>query len=74
MKLYFSEGGAQTPHFPYTVRVNTVSSYAYEWLQNYPGLEYFDRFWINWTGGRPLEVQFEREEPAIMFRLKYGHQ
>ena len=76
MELYYGGGGAQNPRFPHTVKVNTVSAEAYGWLQDYPGLEYFDRFYINWTSRTTLgylEVQFEREEPAIMFRLKYGH-
>jgi hypothetical protein len=77
MEIYRSEGGAYNPHFRYSVIVNTVTAEAYGWLQDYPGLECFDRFWINWTGREQLgylEVQFEREQPAIMFRLKYGHQ
>lgn len=76
MELYHSSGGAGNPRFPHSVKVNTVSAEAYGWLQDYPGLEYFDRFYINWTGRERLgylEVQFEREQPAIMFRLKYGH-
>lgn len=75
MELYHSSGGAQNPRFRYTVKVDTVSAEAYEWLQNYEGLECFDRFYINWVE-RPtkgyLEVQFERQEPAMMFALAWG--
>lgn len=75
MELYYSSGGRQNPDFRYKVKVDTVSAEAYEWLQKYEGLEYFDRFYINWTGRERLgylEVQFEREEPAIMFKLSWG--
>lgn len=76
MELYYGGGGAQNPRFRYTVKVDTVSAEAYGWLQNYEGLECFDRFYINWTERERLgylEVQFEREEPAVMFRLTWGN-
>ena len=75
MELYHSEGGAINPHFSHTVRTDTVSAEAYEWLQNYEGLQYFDRFYINWRERSKkgyLEVQFERKEPAMMFLLTWG--
>jgi hypothetical protein len=75
MELYYGGGGAQNPHFRYKVNVETVSAEAYEWLQKYEGLPCFDRFYINWTERSKkghLEVQFEREEPALMFKLTWG--
>lgn len=75
MELYFSSGGAQNPRFAHTVRTKNVSAEAYQWLQEYEGLEYFDRFYINWVEREKkgyLEVQFERKEPAMMFLLTWG--
>lgn len=75
MELYHSSGGAQNPRFRYTVKVDTVSAEAYQWLQEYEGLECFDRFYINWVEREKkgyLEVQFERQEPAMMFSLSWG--
>lgn len=74
MELYFSSGGAQNPRFRYKVWVKGPSAEAYQWLQEYPGVDCFDRFYINWTTTRAdgtREIQFEREEPAIMFALKF---
>ncbi len=75
MELYYGGGGAQNPRFRYTVYVSGASSEMYEWLQNHPGLEYFDRFYINWLNTRAdgkREVQFERHEPAVLFKLRWG--
>lgn len=75
MQLYYGGGGAQNPRFRYSVWVEGPTSEMYEWLQNYPGLECFDRFYINWTGGSRVgkrEIQFERHEPAVMFKLRWG--
>ena len=75
MELYYGGGGAQNPRFRYTVLVSSTSTEMYEWLQNHPGLSYFDRFYINWTGKRSdgrIEIQFERYEPAVLFKLRWG--
>ncbi len=75
MELYYGGGGAQNPRFRYTVYVSGPSAEMYEWLQNHPGLECFDRFYINWLNTRvdgKREVQFERHEPAVLFKLRWG--
>ena len=75
MELYFSSGGAQNPRFRYTVNIRGPSSEMYQWLQEYPGEGCFDRFYINWTEQTPMglrEIQFERYEPAVMFKLRWG--
>ncbi len=75
MELYYGGGGAQNPRFRYSVWVAGPSAEMYEWLQNHPGLDCFDRFYINWTGERKdgkKEIQFERYEPAVLFKLRWG--
>lgn len=75
MELYFGGSRAQNPRFRYSVWIKGPSSEAYQWLQEYPGLEYFDRFYINWLSTRAdgaREIQFERHEPAVMFKLRWG--
>jgi hypothetical protein len=75
MELYYGGGGAQNPRFRYTVWSKGPSAEMYEWLQNHPGLSCFDRFYINWTGKRidgQIEIQFERHEPAVLFKLRWG--
>jgi hypothetical protein len=74
MELYYGGGGAQNPRFRYTVWA-TPSAEVYEWLQNHPGLECFDRFYINWLTASEdgkREIQFERYEPAVLFKLRWG--
>jgi hypothetical protein len=75
MELYHGGGGAQNPRFTYTVLVSDTNTEMYEWLQNHPGLSCFDRFYINWQGNRAdgkIEIQFERHEPAVLFKLRWG--
>jgi hypothetical protein len=49
----------------------------YAWCEEYPvtGSGYFQRFHVEWSTVYNKEydvVQFEWEEPAIMFALKFG--
>ena len=77
MQRYFSEGGARNPHFPYKVKVKYPIDGTVEWCNNYPTQTehgYFERYYIEFAEGDSNYVtfQFEWEEPAIMFALKFG--
>jgi len=57
--------------------VNQCTSDMYAWCEEYPvtGSGYFQRFHVEWSTVYNKEydvVQFEWEEPAIMFALKFG--
>lgn len=73
MEVYYSEHGARNPCFRYVIKVKTVSAEAGTWLKEYPSA---GRYWVDWTGRSRLgwvNVQFEHEEPAVMFSLKWAN-
>lgn len=75
MEEYYSWGGRSNPDFYYKVNVLGVSVEMLDWCKQYqsgnPG-----RFYCHWVGRNNtdeyVEFQFETEEPAIMFALKFG--
>jgi len=82
MELFYSGGGRSNPDFRYKVRVKKPFDGMMEWCDDYPvtGSGYFQRYYIDWNWNNGEEVwmsdyaifQFEWEEPAIMFALKFG--
>jgi hypothetical protein len=77
MEYFYSGGGSNNPRFPYRIKVNQCTSDMYAWCEEYPvtGSGYFQRFHVEWSTVYNKEydvVQFEWEEPAIMFALKFG--
>jgi hypothetical protein len=77
MEYFYSGGGSNNPRFPYRIKVNQFTSDMYTWCEEYPvtGSGYFQRFHVEWSTVYNKEydvVQFEWEEPAIMFALKFG--
>ena len=80
MELFYGGGGRSNPDFRYKVRIKRQDG-TMEWCDNYPHQISFnnsDRYYIDWRdGGRGYDTgyaifQFEWEEPAIMFALKFG--
>lgn len=79
MELFYGGGGRSDPDFRYKVRIKRQDG-TMEWCDNYPTGDhgYFKRYYIDWRdGGRGYDTgyaifQFEWEEPAIMFALKFG--
>lgn len=79
MELFYGGGGRSNPDFIYKVRVK-VQEGMMSWCDDYPvkGSGYFQRYYIDWCdGGKGFDTgyavfQFEQEEPAIMFALKFG--
>ena len=87
MELFYGGGGNQYPDFRFKVRVSKKRagdvSPLMKWCDDYPTGDkgYFKRYYIDWRGGEKKYgdseytiFQFEWEEAAIMFALKFGAQ
>ena len=84
MELFYGGGGRSNPDFRYKVRINRKApgdvNEMMEWCDNYPvtGSGYFQRYYLDWRDEKGefsddyVTFQFEWEEPAIMFALKFG--
>ena len=80
MKKFYGGGGRQNPDFRYKVRVKKPFIGMMEWCDKYPvtGQGDFQRYYIDWRENSGdfdsdyATFQFEWEEPAIMFALKFG--
>ena len=80
MEQFHGGGGRSNPDFRYKVRVKKPYDGMIEWCRDYPvtGTGYFQRFYPDFNdGGRGWDTgyaifQFEWEEPAILFALKFG--
>lgn len=83
MEYFYSGGGNNRPYFSNRIKVKEFNTEMYEWCEAYPTgpNEYFKRFHVEWKSmysdnqgrARDYEVaQFEWEEAAIMFALKFG--
>ena len=76
MRMYYSGGGRQNPDFRYKVKVTYPLTGMREWCDAYPtrtpGGE-FERYYIEFPqyDADHATFQFEWEEPAIMFALKF---
>lgn len=78
MEHFYGGGGAQNPNFRYKVRVKKQDGML-EWCDAYPvsGSGYFQRYYVDWKDYGEWDTQyatfqFEWEEPAILFALKFG--
>jgi hypothetical protein len=77
MERFYGGGGRSNPDFIHKVRLRRdASEGAYEWCESYPvtGNGYFQRWYLDtkeYDQGY-VTYQFEWEEPAIMFTLKFG--
>jgi hypothetical protein len=76
MKIYYSGGGRSNPDFRYKVTVTYPLTDMRAWCDEYPvtGNGDFQRYYIEWPKGdsNTAIFQFEWEEPAIMFTLKFA--
>ena len=85
MELFYSEGGRSNPDFVHKVRVSRKADITamMEWCNDYDTGDkpYFKRYYIDWRNGNDSQsiwstdyatFQFEWEEAAIMFALKFG--
>jgi hypothetical protein len=76
MELFYSGGGRSNPDFQYKVRVEKVTTEMFDWCSNYDSEERsFRRWYVEWNRNRGPGydvVQFEWEQAAIMFALKFG--
>lgn len=76
MEYFYSESGHR-PYFQYRVRVPKCTDEMFWWCREYDvGNKYFCRFHVEWShtkDGCDYDiVQFELEEAALMFALKFG--
>lgn len=77
MEHFYSGGGNNRPTFRYRIKVDNCTNDMYTWCEAYPvtGSGNFQRFHVEWASVYNKDydvVQFEWEEPAIMFALKFG--
>ena len=85
MDLFYSSGGRANPDFLHKVRIKRSAgsqsiSDMMEWCDNYPtvGSGSFQRYYLNFRDDNDqfasdcVTFQFEWEEPAILFALKFG--
>ena len=77
MEYFWSDGGNNRPYFRHRVKVDKCTSEMYKWCEEYDdqGVP-FRRWHVEWRKidvEREYEVvQFEWEEAALMFVLKFG--
>jgi len=84
MELFYGGGGNQYPDFRYKVQIKKNSSNVNEmmkWCDDYStgSAPFFKRYYIDWKGGTKsyndneyIIFQFEWDEPAILFALKFS--
>ena len=76
MEQYYSWGGAPNPNFYHRIILTHKLSLSGEMLAWCKEYESTSRYYITWHGvdkeTESIEFQFEYEEPAIMFALKFG--
>ena len=76
MRMYYSGGGRQNPDFRYKVKVKYPLTGMREWCDAYPTKTkegYFERYYMEFPkfDADYCTFQFEWEEPAILFALKF---
>ncbi len=78
MELFYGGGGRSNPDFRYKVRVKRQDGML-EWCNAYPvtGAGHFQRYYVDWRDKGKWDTpyatfQFEWEQPAILFALKFG--
>jgi hypothetical protein len=70
MEQYWSGGGADNPYFRHKIIVSRLNDKMIEWCLDYVSDSRFYIVYLLRTDG--VQFQFESEEPAIMFNLKFG--
>lgn len=75
MESFWSDSGHH-PYFSYRIRVPKCTDEMYEWCLKYDTEgKHFRRFHVEWSSVYDRDhdiMQFEWEEAAIMFSLKFG--
>jgi hypothetical protein len=66
---FYTYGGAQNPNFNYKIKVKEITNEMHVWCMNY---DHQGRWAITYWNSKPCTIQFEYDEPAIMFALKFG--
>lgn len=79
MEYFHGGGGSSNPYFSHRIKVKRVTNEMFAWCNAYviEGPQHFARWHCEHGGHRNRDydvVQFEREEPALMFALKFGGQ
>jgi hypothetical protein len=79
MEFFYGGGGSSNPYFAHRIKVKKVSNEMFEWCNDYEvvGAHHFARWHCEHGSAYNRDhdvVQFEREEPALMFALKFGGQ
>ena len=76
MEYFRSGGGNNSPYFSHRIRVPDCTSDMYTWCTEYDDQgSYFRRWHVEWKGITKKNydvVQFEWEEAALLFALKFG--
>lgn len=76
MEYFYSSGGNNRPWFTNRIKVKAVSNEMHEWCTNYDSEgRPFRRWHVEWGSNRGLEfdvIQFEWEQAALLFALKFG--
>ena len=80
MEHFRGGGGNNKPFFAHRIKVKKMTAAAFEWCSDYPSTGPFQRFHVEWdnlTGNEMHKgydiVQFESEQAALMFALRFGH-
>lgn len=73
---YFHAGGGGSPYFSHRIRVRDVPNEIFEWCNNYDDEgRHFRRWHVEWGTVNIRDhdiIQFEWEQAALMFTLKFG--
>lgn len=76
MEYFYSGGGNNRPYFSYRIKIPKCTSEMYSWCDEYDAQgRCFRRWHVEWQSITQKNydiVQFEWEEAAIMFLLKFG--
>ena len=76
MEHFWTDGGNNRPYFQHRIKVTQATKEMFDWCMEYHIPGHFARWHCEFgsTHARDYDiVQFEREEPALLFRLKFGH-
>ena len=73
---YFRSESGHRPYFSHRVSVSKCTDDMYEWCLQYDTEgKHFRRFHVEWAGVHQRDhdiVQFEWEQAALMFSLRFG--
>lgn len=76
MEYFHTDGGSNRPYFPHRIKVKKATNEMFTWCNEYQITGHFARwhciFGSN-ESNQPYDlVQFERENVAMLFMLKFG--